>query len=179
MGYTPCYKLNGSVNPEEWGSVPISNGSVWETIECDFSANGFRLPTEAEWEMAARAGDNTTDSAIYSGTNSEDELGNYAWMKSNSTEKTHEVRKKAPNTFNLYDMSGNVGEWVWNTWIFDHSSIEKTDPKGTSNGNLNLRVFRGGNYTDVNYALTVFRRSTTEAAARDYYIGMRVVRTAE
>lgn len=179
MGYTPCYKLNGSVNPEEWGSVPISNGSVWETIECDFSANGFRLPTEAEWEMAARAGDNTTDSAIYSGTKSEDELGNYAWMMSNSTEKTHEVKKKAPNAFNLYDMSGNVGEWVWNTWIFDHSSIEKTDPKGTSNENLNLRVFRGGNYTDVDYALTAFRRSKTEATLRNYYIGMRVVRTAE
>lgn len=176
-GYTPCYKLNGSVNPEEWGSVPVDNGSVWESMECDFSANGFRLPTEAEWEMAARAGDNTTDADLYSGTKTKDELGNYAWISSNSAGKTHEVKKKTPNAFNLYDMSGNVCEWVWNNWIYDHSGIEKTDPKGSSGVN-HLRVYRGGDYSDTDYALTVFRRDSKEAAARDEDIGMRLVRTA-
>ena len=67
---TPCYKINGKTNPDEWGAVPSSNDSTWDSAECDFDADGYRLPTEAEWEWAARGGENYT----YAGSNDVNEV---------------------------------------------------------------------------------------------------------
>ncbi|MBI3399193.1 MAG: formylglycine-generating enzyme family protein, partial [Deltaproteobacteria bacterium] len=100
---------------------------------------GFRLPTEAEWEYAARSGGKNEK---YSGGNA---LDSVAWYNSNSGQKTHPVGTKAPNGLGIYDMSGNVWEWVQD-WYGDnyYKNSPKDNPKGASGGQY--RVLRGGSW---------------------------------
>ena len=101
----------------------------------------FRLPTEAEWEYAARGG-KKSKGYKYSGSN---DIGSVAWYDSNSSDKTHQVATKAPNELGLYDMSGNVWEWC-SDWYGDYSSGSQRNPKGPSSGFG--RVIRGGGWSD-------------------------------
>ena len=112
----------------------ISEGNV----SADFTKNGYRLPTEAEWEYAARSGG--SDDHKWSGTNYESELGSYAWYNGNSGDFTHSVGTKLPNDIGIYDMSGNVLEWCWD-WYGDYSSDPQTNPNGATGSN---RILRGG-----------------------------------
>ena len=105
--------------------------------EMDMSKKGFRLPTEAEWEWAAKGGTEYK----WAGTDEESELGTYAWYGTNS--KTHEVKKKQANGYGLYDMSGNVWEWCWD-WFSDLPNPLPADYLGAGSGHG--RVGRGGGW---------------------------------
>ena len=173
-GLTPCYSIKDSTNPEEWGELPTAWDDplcdTWDVATCDFNANGYRLPTEAEWEYAARAGDNTVDSLTYSGTSDVNKLGDYAWYYDNSDNTRHEVGTKKPNAYGLYDMSGNVDEWCWN-WLtdsYDTTTEGGSDPTGASAGFS--RVLRGGAICAVS------RRNGAGPIHCDGCLGFRVVR---
>ena len=160
-GLTACYAVNGNTNTAQWDYTPQSGDTIAGTITCDFEANGYRLPTEAEWEYIARCGNNGTMSTdAYSGSNS---IGGVAWYKDNSDSKTHEVKKKTANSLGIYDMCGNVWEWCWDV-----------DP--TAN---NKRIRRGGYYSQEASHCTVSTSQTEYASMRSEYGGFRVVRTVQ
>ena len=177
-GLTPCYSISGNTDPNKWGTVPTSRDSTWDAVECNWTANGYRLPTEAEWEYAARAGDDTVDSLTYSGTSDVNKLGDYAWYGSNSGSETHEVGKKLYNAYGLYDMSGNVWEWCWNwfTSSYDTEAEGGSDPTGASAGSY--RVYRGGGWSFNSDDCAVSCRYGDYPYYRYYFLGFRVVRAS-
>ncbi|MFH2069617.1 MAG: formylglycine-generating enzyme family protein [Elusimicrobiota bacterium] len=135
-----------------------------------------RLPTEAEWEKAARAGSNTK----YCFGDGESELGNYAWYDKNSGGKTHPVGSKKPNQYGIYDMHGNVWEWCadWydkNYYSVVAGTVPAKNPKGPDSGEY--RVLRGGSwYIDANFCRSAIRvrgwphsRGDYEGYFRDYW----------
>ena len=136
-GLEPCYTIDGKTDPSDWGEyVPSSDDSVWDAVICNFTSGSYRLPTEAEWEWAARGGENYT----YSGGSYLDDVG---WYKAN-TSGTREVKSKKANAYGLYDMSGNVLEWCWDWNNYNLSSA--TGPTGESMGQRPLRILRGGSW---------------------------------
>ena len=176
-GFTPCYSINEETDPTKWGTVPKLRDSRWNEVICDWDADGYRLPTEAEWEYAARAGNNTTSSTIYSGTTSSSSIGSYAWYEYNSYSKTHYVGTKKANAFGLYDMSGNVWEWCWNwyTSSYDTTKEAGNDPTGVMVG-CSERVSRGGSWYNVLDSCSVSIRCSDYPSARFSNVGFRVVR---
>jgi len=134
-------------------------------VLCDFEANGYRLPTEAEWEYLCRAG--TTGD--YSGT----DLSNIAWFAENSGFNRHPVGTKQPNPFGIYDMHGNLWEWCWD-W-FDEAYYEvspEDNPQGPNDGNID--VIRGGSYADDIFYLRSANRTFPHADSS--LCGFRIVR---
>ncbi|MBR0477152.1 MAG: formylglycine-generating enzyme family protein, partial [Treponema sp.] len=152
--------------------------SISGSITCDFAANGYRLPTEAEWEYLARGG-NLTNSGqtTYSGSNT---IGSVAWYEENArlvgTDSpdygTHPVKTKNPNGKTLYDMSGNVYEWCWD-WYDSNGITASTPSTGAASGSL--RVFRGGSWNYNASYCTVSIRSSNPPYNRAYSLGFRVV----
>jgi formylglycine-generating enzyme required for sulfatase activity len=138
-GLNPCYKINGSYRPIDWGFAPNSFNAEWNAVTCDFSADGYRLPTEAEWEYAARGGKHSKG-YIYSGS---DTLTLVGWYKENGGERPQPVKMKRPNELGLYDMSGNMWEWC-NDWYDTYSADAQVNPQGPSEGRS--RVVRGGSW---------------------------------
>ena len=155
-GFTPCYDL--------------------QTWACDFAADGFRLPTEAEWEFACRAG--SEDDYYFDG--GAEQLDAYAWFRDNSRRKHHPVGQKRPNAFGLYDMTGNVREWCNDWYAVDAYSEEPvTDPHGPASGEKT--VLRGGAFSVSADTCTSWARYCDEpgftdacVASDDY--GFRCVR---
>jgi len=168
---TPCYTISSKTNPSEWGNVPTSSDDTWNAAACDFNANGYRLPTEAEWEYIARGGNNGIPATQtgYSGSNTIDDV---AWYLGNSGDKSHEVKKKNANS-GIYDMTGNVWEWCWD-W---YGSISTTTAStGAASGSV--RVFRGGGWHDNAYGCFVNLRDCNDPDLRYESYGFRVVRSA-
>ena len=131
------------------------------------TGQNFRLPTEAEWEFAAKGG-TKSKGYLYSGSNT---IGAVAWYDENSNSETHEVATKASNELGLYDMSGNVDEWCQD-WHDSYSSSSQTNPTGPSSGRL--RVVRGGNWSSsVERCRTVYRGHDFPSYGRSY-IGLRL-----
>lgn len=165
MGNNPSYyKNNGSNCPVE----NVSWNDCRDFIERLNSLAGmnFRLPTEAEWEYAARGG-NKSKGYKYSGSNS---IGDVAWYY-NSSNETHPVGTKLPNELGLYDMSGNVWEWC-SDWYGNYSSSSQTNPTGTTSGSY--RVGRGGGWRSNAQYCRVSLRYGDDPDNRDRYLGLRL-----
>ena len=127
----------------------------------------FRLPTEAEWEYAARGG-NKSKGYKYSGSNN---ISSVAWYKGNASLKTHAVATMSPNELGLYDMSGNVCEWC-SDWYGDYSSGSQTNPKGPSSGPIH--VHRGGSWSCHARGSRVSKRNNYNPGNRSYFLGLRL-----
>ncbi len=154
-GLTPCYSGSG------------------DNISCDWGANGYRLPTEAEWEHAARGG-NKSQGYAYSGSN---DIGSVAWYWLNSDIETHEVGTKAANELGIYDMSGNVFEWCWDWYAFGYyAQGPGRNPKGAGSGSG--RVLRGGYFGNDAYSCTVSYRGNYGATDSSDAIGFRICRVS-
>ena len=127
----------------------------------------FRLPTEAEWEFAARGG-NRSNHTQYSGGSSLDEV---AWYKGNSSGKTHPVKTKKPNELGLYDMAGNVDEWCQD-WYGSYSSSSQYNPTGPNSGSI--RVFRGGSWGGTAWSCSSSRRKYSTPNGSWDHLGLRL-----
>lgn len=162
-GLIPCFSIGGETNPDKWGRQPDSQEDPgwddWYHAKCDFTANGYRLPTIVEWEYAARGGNGLTGYQYkYAGSDILDEVAWYA------TDGLREVMQKKPNTLGIYDMCGNIEEWCWERY-----------------GNDTLRRYAGGYYyfkdekdfvlSNLGYCGFLTRRNTQ--------LGFRPVRNAE
>ena len=132
----------------------------------------YRLPTEAEWEYAARGG-NQSKGYKYSGSNIIDEV---AWYLYNSDDMTHPVGTKNSNELGIYDMSGNISEWV-SDWYENYSSNDQTDPKGPATGSF--RVLRSGGWTDDGRRARVSHRFSSSPDGRDFDLGFRIASSSE
>ena len=166
MGNNPSYFTGNMQRPVECVS--------WEDCQTfiqklnRLTGANFRLPTEAEWEFAARGG-RSSRGYQYSGSSN---LGDVAWYDDNSSNTTHPVKTKSPNELGIYDMSGNVWEWC-SDWFGSYSSSSQTNPKGPSTGSG--RVCRGGGWNgSARYCRSAFRNYYTPSF-RDNGLGLRLV----
>lgn len=139
-GHTPAYRFDA--------------GSGADGVRCDVTADGYRLPTEAEWEHACRAG---TTTARYG------ELDDIAWYRGNSAERIHQVAGKRPNAWGLHDMLGNVWEWCWDV-------LEAADHPG-------YRVLRGGGWFDEPWSCRASVRRRGQPSFRIEDVGFRIARS--
>ena len=137
---------------------------------CDYSKNGYRLPTEAEWEYACRAGTTTN----YNTGDSESDLDRAGWYRNNCGHKTHQVAQKEPNAWGLYDMHGNVWEWT-NDWYYqNYNNSSGSNPTGPKCGHD--RVLRGGSWPDNAGYCRSANRCMIRPSYRNFGIGFRIVR---
>ena len=153
--------------------LPVENVTWTEVQEFIRRLNAqtgkqYRLPTEAEWEYAARGG-NKSREYMYSGSN---DLDRVAWYGSNSDRKTHVVGTKSANELGMHDMSGNVCEWC-SDWYGNYNSDAQTNPTGASSGSY--RVFRGGSYYKNEFGSRVTYRDSFIPGFRDGDLGFRLV----
>ena len=171
-GLTPCYSISGSTDPDAWPARPAYSTdpsfAAWNAVECNWSANGYRLPTETEWAYAARGGSDWTDNYEFSGS---DSLDNIAWYSENSSNLTHPVGTKWPNQLGIYDMSGNLYEFCWD-WYAPYTD-NLTDPVGPASGEM--RIVRGGSWMSIRENCVVAGRYEEYPNSVFDYNGFRVV----
>ena len=173
-GLPECFSCTGtgrSVNCSLKSAYAGNGGNDY------YKCKGYRLPTETEWEYAYRAG---TTTAYYNGpctqpTGKDPNLEKIGWYRENSGSRTHPVGNKAPNAWGLYDMAGNVWEWVWDRYG-SYSGGAATDPVGPSSGSY--RVFRGGGWYDYAKGCHAAFRNFVGPGNHSKGLGLRLCRSA-
>jgi len=174
-GLSPAYKINGSTNPSAWGAVPAKHNAAWNAVEIVDGSTGYRLPTEAQWEYAAKGGDHAAPGWVgytYSGS---DDVNNVGWNNIDGSHTAKLVGGKAPNALGLYDMTGNVFEWCWD-WYDPYISSAQTDPSGPAYSLWNQRVVRGGGWNTAAVNMRSISRNKTNPSYTYNGLGFRVVR---
>ena len=159
-GLNPVYSVDGMTDVDQWGYEPCSGQTIFGRVRERTKANGFRLPKEIEWEYAEKGGENFK----YTGS---DDINEVAWYSENSNGVSHPVMQKKPNGYGLFDMSGNVWEWCWDTYAF--YSMQRGSRGGAWDNNkfrfLDLDI--GNSCTPSNrYNCMGFRLIRTATASR-------------
>ena len=189
-GLTPVYAVSGvNFSTLTFAAIPTTSNTDWDAATCNWSANGYRLPTEMEWMWAAMGapadgqsgGTNTTGYLkAFAGSDGSNSIDAYAWYTTNSSTKTHPAGTKLANELGLYDMSGNVWEWCWD-WYSDDGTYPNyaisgayVDYRGAGTGSG--RVMRGGGWTGSADYATVADRYDYGPGGLDFDFGFRVVR---
>jgi formylglycine-generating enzyme required for sulfatase activity len=161
MGRNPSYRLQDS--------LPVER-VTWEEAAAFCSEIGGRLPTEAEWEYAARAG---STGRFYWGSG---DAGEYAWYRDNSDNRSRKVGGKKPNAWGLHDMAGNVFEWVQD-WYGDYSAARLDHPRGPESGVA--KVIRGASWYSEGGSLDLGSRFNNRPGFRNFKVGFRCARDIE
>ena len=194
-GYAPVYYMpnyGGSYDPDVWmsytaGVVPASIDGNWDTVKMDFDRDGYRLPTEAEWEYACRGGEKSPREEYGIGDPPRAVINGIIANVNNSTTGVSPVGSYLgySNDFGLYDMHGNVWEWCWDWYGADYSTSGQTHTKELATGyddpagptSATSRVFRGGAWDSPDFLTgSAMRNYYNQSWQGGWYQGFRVVR---
>jgi formylglycine-generating enzyme required for sulfatase activity len=178
-GLTPAYRIAGSTNPDDWGDVPDADNGTWDSVEVVSGSTGYRLPTEAQWEYAAKGGNPLAPGWVgysFAGSDLFTDVGWPMWVNGNQL-YSRPVGNKNPNFLGLYDMTGNVSEFCWDYNDY-YTSSDKTNPASPAwTGNVTEHIYhargiRGGLSQPSAY------RDGTRPSYRNNTVGIRLARPA-
>ena len=156
---TPCYVIKGETDPKKWGAIPRGRNFEWDNVVCNYDADGYRLLTAEEWMYVAQGGINK-QIGEYAGS---DDVGAAAWYLDNSWETSHPVALKEKNPCGLYDMSGNLSEFVF----------------GPSGEKVKSACLKGGNYTSEDKQCKIKAKEGIEPWVGSPTNGLRICRKLE